>query len=582
MTGRILIFFAIAFASLTLLFPVSSEALHYDLIIRNGRVIDGSGRPAFNADVAIKDDRIVRIGNLRGARAKRVIDARGQVVAPGFIDMLGQSEFFVLIDPRAMSKVMMGVTTEITGEGDSIAPINDRILKEQEDFNRRFNLTIDWRTLGEYFHRLDKQGAGVNLGTFVGATQVREYVIGYDDRPPTHAELEQMKKLVADAMKDGALGVSTSLQYVPARFAKTDEIVELAKVAHQYGGIYITHQRSEANAIDDSMKEVFEIARRAHIPAEIWHFKTAYQKNWGRMPEMLRRIAAARRSGLKITADVYPYVAGSTSLSACLPPWALEGGTDRMIARLKDPTTRERLKREIISDSKTWENIYLGSGGPSGILIASVVNRDLESSQGKRLSEIASDQNKAPLDALLDFIIADHGQTSAIFFMMKESDMQAALKSPFVSICTDNGARGTDGPLAGSKSHPRGFGTYPRILGKYVRDEHLMPLELAIHKMTGLPASNVGLKQRGLIREGYFADITIFDPETVIDRATFEQPNQYPVGINYVIVNGQIEVDNGQRTPALAGRVLRGPGYCVAPRGGTLCAPTKILIGYLQ
>jgi N-acyl-D-amino-acid deacylase len=543
--------------------PLTDSAAppEFDIIIRNGRVIDGSGRPAYRADVAIKDDRIARIGNLRSARATREIDARGQVVAPGFIDMLGQSEQYVLIDPRAMSKVMMGVTTEITGEGESIAPLNDRILKEQEDFNRRFNLTVDWRTLSEYFQRLDKQGAGVNLGTFVGATQVREYVIGYDNRPPTAAELEQMKKLVADAMKEGALGVSTSLQYVPARFAKTDEIVELAKVAHQYGGIYISHQRSEANAIDDSMKEVFEIARRAHIPAEIWHFKTAYQKNWGRMPEMLSRIAAARRSGLKITADVYPYVAGSTSLSACLPPWAQEGGTDRMIARLKDPATRERLKKEITTDSKDWENIYLGSGGPSGILIGAVVNRELESWQGKRLSEIASDQNKAPLDALFDFIIADHGQTGAIFFMMKESDMQAALKSPFVSICTDSGARATDGPLAGSKSHPRGWGTYPRILGKYVRDEKLMPLEFAIHKMTGLPASNVGLKQRGLIRQGYFADVTIFDPKTVIDRATFADPNQYPVGINFVIVNGQIEVDRGQRTPAEAGRVLRGPGY---------------------
>src|SRR2546430_4045346 len=548
----------------------------YDVIIRNGRVIDGSGRPGLLADVAIKNDRIVRVGNLRGAKARREIDARGRVVAPGFIDMLGQSETFVLIDPRAMSKVMMGVTTEITGEGESIAPINDRILKEQEDFNRRFNLTVDWHTLDEYFKRLGKQGAGINLGTFVGATQVREYVIGYDDRPPTPAELEQMEQLVAEAMEAGAVGVSTSLQYVPARFAKTDEIVELAKIAHQYGGIYITHQRSEANAIDDSMKEVFEIARRANIPAEIWHFKTAYQKNWGRMPEMLRRIAAARRQGLKITADVYPYVAGSTSLSACLPPWALEGGTDAMIARLKNPTTRERLKKEISTDAKDWENIYLGSSGPSGILIGAVVNRDLETWQGKRLSEIAAAQNKDALDALFDFIIADHGQTGAIFFMMNEDDMKAALKSPFVSICTDSGARATDGPLAGSKSHPRGWGTYPRILGRYVRDEKLIPLELAIHKMTGLPASNVGLKQPGLLREDYFADITTFDPRTVIDRATFEEPNQYPVGINYVIVNGQIEVDNGQRTQTNSGRVLRGPRYCADRYKGTLCVPTKI------
>jgi N-acyl-D-amino-acid deacylase len=534
---------------------------NYDIIIRNGQVVDGSGRAGHKADVAIKNDRIAMIGDLRGAKAKREIDAHGQVVAPGFIDMLGQSEQYVLIDPRAMSKVMMGVTTEITGEGESIAPVNDRILKEQEDFNRKYNLTVDWRTLDQYFKRLDQQGAGVNLGTFVGATQVREYVIGYDNRPPTAAELGQMKELVADAMKDGALGISTSLQYVPARFAKTDEIVELAKVAHQYGGIYISHQRSEANAIDDSMKEVFEIARRANIPAEIWHFKTAYKKNWGRMPEMLGRIAAARRQGLKITADVYPYVAGSTSLSACLPPWTLEGGTDKMVARLKDPATRARLKTEISSDAKEWENIYLGSGGPSGILIGSVTNRELEQWQGKRLSEIASAQNKDPLDALFDFIIADHGQTGAIFFMMNEDDMKAALKSPFVSICTDSGARATDGPLAGSKSHPRGWGTYPRILGRYVRDEKLVPLEFAIHKMTGLPASNVGLKQRGLLRQGYFADITIFDPKTVIDRATFEEPNQYPVGINYVIVNGQVEVDNGQRMPVNSGRVLRGPGY---------------------
>src|SRR3989441_6591726 len=392
----------------------STATAEYNIIIRNALVLDGSGRPGIHADIAILGDRIDRIGNLHGARAARVIDARGQIVAPGFIDMLGQSEAYVLIDPRAMSKVMMGVTTEITGEGESIAPVNDRILKEQEDFNRRFNLTVDWRTLGEYFKRLDKQGAGVNLGTFVGATQVREYVIGYDDRPPTADELTQMKTLVADAMKDGALGVSTSLQYVPARFAQTDEIVELAKVAHQYGGIYITHQRSEANAIDDSMKEVFEIARRANIPAEIWHFKTAYKQNWGRMPEMLRRIEAARKQGLKITADVYPYVAGSTSLSACLPPWALAGGTDRLIARLKDPATRARLKQEIGADSNAWENIYLGSGGPSGIFIGSVVNSDLGRLPGKRRSENATPQNKNPLYAPFDFIIAHPGPNRAV------------------------------------------------------------------------------------------------------------------------------------------------------------------------
>ena len=538
-----------------------NQSPQYDVLIRGGKIVDGSGRAAYTADVAIKDDRIVKIGNLAQATATRTIDARGLVVAPGFIDMLGQSETYLLIDPRANSKVMMGVTTEITGEGESIAPINERQIKEQEDFLRRFNLTIDWRTLDQYFKRLERQGSGVNLGTFVGATQVREYVIGYDDRPPTPPELDQMKKLVADAMRDGALGVSTSLQYVPARFAKTDELVELAKVAHQYGGIYATHQRSEANTIDASLDEVFEIAQKAQIPVEIWHLKTAYKKNWGRMAHVLTRIKQARDRGLDVTADIYPYIAGSTALSACLPPWALEGGTDKMLNRLRDPQTRQRLKKEISEEQTEWENIYLGSGGPGGVLIGSVVNRELEPLQGKRISEIAEQQKKDPLDVVFDLILADHGQTGAIYFMMSEADMRLAMQSPFVSFCTDSGARATDGPLAGSKSHPRGWGSYPRILGRYVRDEKLLSLESAVHKMTGGPAARVGLRDRGLIREGMFADITVFDPARVIDTATFESPNQYPAGIEYVLVNGKVSVDKGQRTPALAGHVLRGPGY---------------------
>jgi dihydroorotase/N-acyl-D-amino-acid deacylase len=540
----------------------ASAAADYDLVIRNGRVIDGTGRRSFVADVAVRGDRVVRIGRVAaGARARRTIDARGLVVAPGFIDMLGQSEQNVLIDPRAMSKVMMGVTTEVTGEGGSIAPMNERLIKEDGDFYRRFNLTVDWRTLDEYFRRLGRQGAGVNIATFVGATQVRAYVVGYDNRAPTPDELEKMKALVAEAMEDGALGLSTSLQYVPARFAKTDEIVELAKVASRYGGIYATHQRSEANALDASLAEVFEIARRARIPVEIWHLKAAYRKNWGRMPVVLSKISAARAQGLDVTADVYPYTAASTSLTACLPPWALEGGGEKMLARLGDPATRERIKHDILSDSNEWENIFLGSGGAQGVLIGSVVNRELESSQGKRVSEIAKEQGKDELDALLDFIIADRGQTGAIYFMMNEDDLRAALRAPFVSICTDSGARAADGPLAGSKSHPRGWGSYPRILSRYVRDEHLLTLEEAVRKMTGLSAARVGLRDRGVLREGAFADITVFDPARVRDRATFEEPNQYPEGVEYVLVNGQVEVDGGRRTAARAGRPLRGPGY---------------------
>jgi dihydroorotase/N-acyl-D-amino-acid deacylase len=560
------------FAVLSLLFgalavPIADEpqAPQYDLLIRNGLIIDGSGTPGFKADLAVKGDRIVRIGELSGATATRVIDAHGLVVAPGFIDLLGQSETYLLIDPRAMSKVMQGVTTEITGEGESIAPINERQIKEQEGFLRRFNLSIDWRTLDEYFKRIEKQRSGVNVGTFVGATQVREYVIGYEDREPSKAELEQMKELVAQAMRDGALGLSSSLQYVPARFAKTSELIELAKVARQYGGIYATHQRSEANTIDASLNEVFEIATKARIRVEIWHLKTAYKNNWGRMPQVLERIKQARASSIDVSADIYPYIAGSTSLSASLPPWALEGGTEKMLSRLRDGAMRQRLKKEISEASNSWENIYLGSDGPEGVLVSSVVNRELEPMQGKRISEIAKLQKKDPLDALFDFILADEGQTGAIYFMMSEADMRAAMQSPFVAFCTDSGARATDGPLAGSKSHPRGWGTYPRILGKYVREEKLLSLETAVNKMTGGPAARANLRDRGLLREGMFADITIFNPATVIDRATFESPNQYPVGIDYVLVNGQLSVEKGQRTPALAGRVLRGPGYGAKP-----------------
>lgn len=540
----------------------TTQPPQYDLVIRGGRVVDGTGRAGFAADVALKGDRIAFVGRLpKGAKALREIDARGLVVAPGFIDMLGQSEQNVLIDPRAMSKVMMGVTTEVTGEGGSIAPINDRLIKEDESFYRRYNLTVDWRTLDEYFRRLESQGAGINIATFVGATQVRAYVVGFDNRAPTPDELERMKALVEQAMKDGALGLSTSLQYVPARFAKTDEIVELAKVAARYGGIYATHQRSEANALDSSLAEVFEIARRANIPAEIWHLKTAYRKNWGRMPEVIAKIGAARARGLDITADVYPYTAASTSLSACLPPWALEGGTEKMLARLRDAATRASIKADIMKETSDWENIYMGSGGASGVLIGSVVNRELEPMQGKRVSEIAKEQGKSELDALLDFILADRGQTGAIYFMMNEDDLRAALRAPFVKICTDSGARATDGPLAGSKSHPRGWGTFPRLLSRYVRDEHLLTLEQAINKMTGASAARVGLRDRGVLRAGAFADITVFDPRTVRDRATFDEPNQYAEGIEYVVVNGRLEVEEGRRTEANAGRPLRGPGY---------------------
>jgi N-acyl-D-amino-acid deacylase len=533
----------------------------YDLLIKNGRVVDGTGAPWHFADVAVKGDRIARVGRLADAAAKRVIDAKGLVVAPGFIDMLGQSEDYLLVDSRAMSKVMQGVTTEVTGEGESIAPLNDALAKERGEYFARYNVTVDWRTLDDYFRRLERQGTAINLATFVGATQLREYVIGYQDRAPTAAELEQMKRLAAEAMEDGALGLSTSLQYVPARFAKTEELIELAKVAARYGGIYITHQRSEADAVVPSLDEVFTIAERARVPAEIWHLKVSGKANWGRMPEVLRLIEAARERGLDITANQYPYVAASTSLAACLPPWALEGGTEQMLARLKEQATRERIKKDIRSDRGDWENIFAGSGGGKGVMIASTGDKGLQRYEGKRISEIAAERKKDELDVVLDLILEDRARTGAIYFVMNEEDVRAALEKRWVAVGSDNGARATDGPLAGGKSHPRGYGTFPRILGRYVREEKLLTLEDAVHKMTWRAAARVGLLDRGQINEGMVADITVFDPEKVIDRATFEDPNQYAEGISYVVVNGAVAVDGGKFTGKLAGRPLRGPGH---------------------
>lgn len=533
----------------------------YDLLIKNGRIVDGTGAPWYVGDVAVRGDRIIKIGHLGDAIAKRIIDARELVVAPGFIDMLGQSEDYLLIDPRAMSKLMQGVTTEITGEGESIAPFNDELLRERQVYFKRYKVEVDWRTFDGYFARLERQGIGINLGTFVGATQLREYAIGYNNRPPTSEELEQMKKLAAEAMEDGALGISSSLQYVPARFAQTEELIELAKVAARYGGIYITHQRSETSKIVESLNEVFTIAEKAHIPAEIWHLKLSGKSNWGRMPEVLRLIEAARERGLDITANQYPYIASSTALVSCLPPWALEGGPEKMLARLKDPSARERIKKDIRSDSTDWENMFAGSDGGKGVLIASTGTKELQRYEGKTIAEVARIQGKDELETLLDFILEDRGRTGAIYFVMNEDDVRAALAKRWIAVGSDNGARATDGPLAGSKSHPRGYGTFPRILGRYVREQNLLSLEDAIHKMTWRAASRVGLRDRGQIKDGMMADITIFDPEKIIDRATFENPNQYAEGINYVIVNGAIAVDNGKFTGKLAGRPLRGPGY---------------------
>ena len=532
----------------------------YDVIITNGRVVDGTGAPWIQADIGIVGDRIQAMGNLTSAAAGTRIDATGLVVAPGFIDLLGQSEFNVLVDNRAASKIMQGITTEITGEGSSIAPVNDRMIANRKPAFEHFGVVHDWRTLDEYFTRLRRTRSAINVGTFVGSGGIRDYVIGQEDRAATASELDAMRTLVARAMENGALGVSSSLQYVPNRFASTAELVELAKVAAKYGGIYITHQRSEGNKIFESLDEVFTIAERANVPAEIWHLKTAYKANWGKMPEVLRRIEAARARGLRVSANVYPYNRASNGLDACFPLWAREGGVDAMIARLKDPAQRERIKREMDDPNAPYENQWYGSGGAAGVMVSSVLNPELRKYEGMTLEQIGKAMGKDPRDAAMDLVIADRAETSCIISIMDEDDVRTAVRHPLISFDTDSGAQAEDGRLSESKSHPRAWGTFPRILGRYVRDEKLLTLEEAVRKMTSQAALRVGFLDRGLLRPGLVADITVFDPATVRDVATFEDPKHYSTGIRYVLVNGRAVVANGRVTDERPGRPLIGPG----------------------
>lgn len=534
----------------------------FDVLITNGRVVDGTGAPWFRADVGIVGDRIAAIGQLAGRNARQTIDASNLIVAPGFIDMLGQSEFNVLVDPRAASKITQGVTTEITGEGASIAPLNDALVRSAQPQYDRFKVTLDFRTLTDYFARLERNRPAINVGTFVGAGGLRAYVMGNGQKPASAQDIDAMKKLVDQAMQHGALGVSTSLQYVPGRFATTDEIVELAKVARQYGGIYISHQRSESGQIIPSLDEVFAVAERANIPAEVWHLKTAYKANWGRMPEVLKYFDAARARGLDVTANMYPYDRASNGLDACLPLWVREGGLDAMLQRLNDPALRDRIKRDMDDpNAKDWENQWYGSGGGAGVMVSTVLDPSLRKWEGKNLVEIGKEMGKDPRDAAMDLVIADRGETSVIISIMREDDVRLALQHPMMSIGTDSGARAEDGPLSESKSHPRAWGSFPRVLGKYVRDEQLMSIEEAVRRFTSRPALRVGIQDRGILRPGMKADVTIFNPDTVKDVSTFVDPTHYSAGIEHVLVNGKAVVSGGKITSERPGQPIRGPGY---------------------
>ena len=540
-----------------------------DVILQNGWIVDGSGNPRYKGDIAIRGDRIAAVGFLNGAVARETVDVTGLVVAPGFIDMMGQSEINVLIDNRVFSKVTQGITTEVTGEGGSVAPLTDRLVVDDSDAMKKWHYREDWRDLDGYFTQLARQGSTVNIATFVGATQVRLAVVGKENRAPTGPELAHMTALVDTLMEQGALGVWTALEYAPASYSTTDEIIALAGAARRHGGIYASHMRNEGSRIDAALDEVFRIAREADIPAEVSHLKIAGRTSWGWMPRVLARIDSARAAGLDITADQYPYIAAATSLDATIPTWAESGGWDSLLARLRDPGTRDRIRKEMLHPTDGTEGFYNEAGGGAGILITGVFQDSLRYMQGKRLSEIAAARHRDPVETICDIVLAEGGhRTDAVYFVMSEPDVQDALKTWWVAVNTDFGGVAPDGPFGAQSAHPRAYGTFARILGHYARDLKLFPLEFAVRKMTSLAAHRVGLDDRGLLKPGMAADITVFDPSGVADKATFAQPHQPSAGFAYVFVNGQKVLDHGALTAARPGRGLRGPGYVPRERRG--------------
>jgi len=552
-------------SALILLFALASvpasPAQSLDIVITNGHIVDGTGSPWYSGDIGIREGRIVAIGNLAEAPRKRTIDAKGEVVAPGFIDMLGQSELTILVDPRLPSKIFQGIVTEITGEGGSAAPLNDAIIAADRAGYEHVHITPDWKTLGEYFARLEKRGMGINLASYVGATQVRRMVLGDDNKQPTPQQLEQMKALVRDAMRDGAVGVSTSLEYAPAPYAKTDELIALASEASKFGGIYATHMRNESDSVLSAIDEALRIGREAHLPVEIWHIKVAGKKNWGRMPEVVAKISQARAQGIDVTADTYAYTAWFNSFSAFIPPWAHDGGDARLIERLNDPATRERIRKDMLTPSEDWDNEWQEIPGPEAVMICVVQNPKLLPLQGKTLAEVAKLWAKDPMETLFALLIEDKAFTDVAVFGMSEPDVALVLQQPWVSVDNDSSGTSPEGILGQEHPHPRAYGTFPRILRKYVREEKKLTLEDAIRKFSALPAQRMRLADRGALKAGMWADIVIFDPATVHDVATFENPNQLSQGMEYVLVNGVPVIEQGKMTGALPGRVLRGRGY---------------------
>ena len=545
---------------LTATWMACSAPVEYDVVIRNGTIYDGSGAPPITADVAVQGDVIAAIGSVPDAAAKAVIDAKGLAVAPGFINMMSHAQESLLADGLSQSDIRQGVTLEVMGEGRSMGPVNDRTKQDLRQYHS-IKSEFEWQTLDGYLRRLETRGVSPNVASFMGTTTARIHELGQENRPPTAEELDRMRALVRQAMEEGALGVASALMQVPGPFADTQELIELAKVAAEYDGLYASHMRFSGARLLDGIDEVITIAREAGIRAEVYHLKAVGQANAPKLDLAITNIEKARADGLEVTADVYPYNAGSGGLTAAMPPWVGEGGQEARVKRLKDPATRKRIAREMLTPSDEWENLYLGVGGPSGYQVVGLKNPDLKHLNGKTIAEIAEIWNTSPEEAAMDLIIKDDSKVMSVGFSMSQKNVDRKIPVPWISFCTDSPSVATEGILLESHIHPRAYGSFPRILAKYVREDRVLTMEAAIRKMTSLPATTLRLDRRGMLKEGYFADIVIFDPDTVQDHATYEKPHQYSTGIQHVLVNGVAVVKDGEHTGATPGRVVRGPGW---------------------
>jgi len=530
-----------------------------DVLIKGGMVYDGTGQPPRSADVGIRGDRIVAIGHLHRASAKSVIDVTGLAVTPGFINMLSHSEVSLIADGRSMGELKQGVTTQIFGEG-SMGPLTDEMKKRRRDQQGDIRYEIAWTTLAEYLAYLEKRGVSQNFASFIGAPTIREYVIGLEDKPPTPGQLDKMRELVRQEMEAGALGVTTALIYPPATFARTDELIELAKVAAKYRGKYIAHIRSEANQLTEAVEETIRISREAGLPVEIYHLKASGQANWPKLDHVIAMIEDARRQGLKITADMYTYTAGATGLNSCMPPWVYDGGAEAAYKRLQDPETRKKIADAMRTPSNDWENLYMLAGSPDQILLVGFKSDALKAQTGKTLAEVARLRGKDPIETIMDLVLEDRSRIGTVYFMMDEQNVRKQIRQPWVSFGSDAASMAPEGVFLKSSTHPRAYGNFARLLGKYVREEKVISLAEAVHRLSGLPATNLGLDHRGFIKEGMFADVVVFDPQTIADRATFEQPHQYSIGVRHVFVNGVQVLKDGEHTGGKPGRALWGPG----------------------